>query len=71
MPLPDRLATDPRSAHYVAAVFEHDIGIRFIDMERSDVGGIVERRLSGVESAGLADCCGSGPDSQSGEVAAC
>jgi hypothetical protein len=37
MPLPDRLCTNPRSPHYVAAVFEHDIGIRFNDKERSDV----------------------------------
>lgn len=36
-PLPDRLSTDPRSPHHVAAVLEHDIGIRFNDRERSDV----------------------------------
>jgi hypothetical protein len=36
-PLPDRLSTDSRSPHYVAAVLEHDIGIRFNDKERSDV----------------------------------
>jgi Protein of unknown function (DUF3297) len=36
-PLPDRLATDPRSPHHVAAVFEHDIGVRFNDRERHDV----------------------------------
>jgi Protein of unknown function (DUF3297) len=36
-PLPDRLATDERSPHYVAAVFEHAIGIRFNGKERSDV----------------------------------
>ena len=35
--LPDRLSTNPRSAHYVAAVFERDIGIRFNDKERFDV----------------------------------
>jgi len=35
--LPDRLSIDPRSPHYSAAVFEHDIGIRFNDKERSDV----------------------------------
>jgi len=35
--LPDRLSTDSRSPHYVAAVLEHDIGIRFNDKERSDV----------------------------------
>ena len=36
-PLPDRLSTDPRSPHHVAAVFEQDIGIRFNGKERSDV----------------------------------
>jgi hypothetical protein len=36
-PLPDHLSADPRSPHHVAAVFEHDIGIRFNDKERSDV----------------------------------
>ena len=35
--LPDRLSIDPRSPHHIAAVFEHDIGIRFNDKERSDV----------------------------------
>jgi hypothetical protein len=35
--LPDRLSADPRSPHHVAAVFEHDIGIRFNDKERFDV----------------------------------
>ena len=35
--LPDRLSTDPRSPHHVAAVFERDIGIRFNDRERRDV----------------------------------
>jgi Protein of unknown function (DUF3297) len=35
--LPDHLSTDPRSPHHVAAVFEHDIGIRFNGKERSDV----------------------------------
>jgi Protein of unknown function (DUF3297) len=35
--LPDRLSTDPGSAHYVAAVFEHPIGIRFNGKERFDV----------------------------------
>lgn len=35
--LPDHLATDPRSPHHVAAVFAHDIGIRFNGKERSDV----------------------------------
>ncbi len=35
--LPDHLSTDPRSPHYAAAVFEHDVGIRFNDKERTDV----------------------------------
>ena len=36
-PLPDRLSTDPRSPHHVAAVFEHDIGIRLNGQQRFDV----------------------------------
>jgi len=36
-PLPDHLSTDPHSPHHVAAVFEHDIGIRLNGKERSDV----------------------------------
>jgi hypothetical protein len=36
-PLPDRLSADPRSAHYVAAVFEHDVGILLNGKERKDV----------------------------------
>jgi hypothetical protein len=36
-PLPDHLSTDPRSPHYNAQVFEHDIGIRLNDKERFDV----------------------------------
>jgi Protein of unknown function (DUF3297) len=36
-PLPDRLSTDSRSPYYVAAILEHDIGVRFNDRERSDV----------------------------------
>ncbi len=36
-PLPDRLSTDPRSPHYVAALMERDIGVRFNDHERRDV----------------------------------
>ena len=35
--LPDHLSIDARSPHHVAAVFEHDIGIRFNDKERGDV----------------------------------
>jgi hypothetical protein len=34
---PDRLSVDPRSPHHVAAIVEHDIGIRFNGLERSDV----------------------------------
>jgi hypothetical protein len=37
-PLPDRLSTDPRSPHHVAALFERGIGIRFNGKERFDVG---------------------------------
>lgn len=36
-PLPDRLSADPRSPHHVAAVFEHDVGIRFNGKDRVDV----------------------------------
>lgn len=36
-PLPDRLSIEPRSPHYIAAVFEHDVGIRLNDKERNDV----------------------------------
>ncbi|MBK6982270.1 MAG: DUF3297 family protein [Betaproteobacteria bacterium] len=36
-PLPDRLAVDPRSPHHVAAVLQHDIGIRLNGNERKDV----------------------------------
>lgn len=35
--LPDRLSIDARSPHHVAAVFAHDIGIRFNGKERFDV----------------------------------
>ncbi|MGE5452971.1 MAG: DUF3297 family protein [Acidobacteriota bacterium] len=35
--IPDRLSIDPRSPHYNAAVFEHEIGIRFNNKERGDV----------------------------------
>ncbi len=35
--LPDRLSVDPRSPFHVAAVFQHDIGIRFNGKERGDV----------------------------------
>ena len=36
-PLPDRLSIDPLSPHHVASVFEHGIGIRLNDKERSAV----------------------------------
>lgn len=35
--LPDHLSVDPRSPHHVAAVFQHDVGIRFNGKERTDV----------------------------------
>jgi hypothetical protein len=35
--LPDRLSIDPRSPHHLAAVFQHEIGIRFNDKDRHDV----------------------------------
>jgi len=35
--LPDRLSVNPRSKHYVAAIFEHDIGIKLNGKERFDV----------------------------------
>ena len=35
--LPDRLSVNPRSPYHVAAVFEHDIGIRLNGKERFDV----------------------------------
>lgn len=35
--LPDHLSVNSRSPHHVAAVFEHDVGIRFNDKERHDV----------------------------------
>ncbi|MGZ5200998.1 MAG: DUF3297 family protein [Telluria sp.] len=35
--LPDRLSIDPKSPHHVAAVFQHEIGIRFNDKDRHDV----------------------------------
>ena len=36
-PLPDHLSVDPRSPHHIAAVFEHDVGIRLNDKERLNV----------------------------------
>jgi hypothetical protein len=35
--LPDRLSADPRSPHHLAAVFEHEVGIRLNGKERTDV----------------------------------
>ena len=35
--LPDRLSVQPRSPHYVAEIFEHDIGIRLNGKERTNV----------------------------------
>jgi hypothetical protein len=35
--LPDRLSTNPRSPHHVAAAFERDITIRFNGKDRHDV----------------------------------
>jgi hypothetical protein len=35
--LPDHLSVDPRSPHHVAAVFEHEVGIRLNGKERHDV----------------------------------
>ncbi|MBP8018502.1 MAG: DUF3297 family protein [Hylemonella sp.] len=35
--LPDHLSVDPRSPHHLAAVFEHDVGIRLNGNERLDV----------------------------------
>lgn len=35
--LPDRLSIDPQSPHHIAAIFEHDIGIRLNDKDRNDV----------------------------------
>jgi len=36
-PFPDRLSIDPSSPYFNAAIFEHDVGIRFNDKERNDV----------------------------------
>ena len=36
-PLPDHLSSDPRSPHHVAAVFDHDVGIRLNDKELHNV----------------------------------
>lgn len=36
-PLPDRLSVDPQSPYFVAAVFEHEVGIRLDGRERHGV----------------------------------
>lgn len=36
-PLPDRLSIDVRSPFHIAAVFDHDVGIRLNGKERLDV----------------------------------
>jgi hypothetical protein len=35
--LPDRLSVDASSSFYNATVFEHDVGIRFNDVEKTNV----------------------------------
>lgn len=35
--LPDRLSVNPRSPHYNAEVFEHEVGIKLNGKERFDV----------------------------------
>ena len=35
--LPDHLSVDPRSPFHIAAVFEHEVGIRLNDKEHSNV----------------------------------
>ena len=36
-PLPDRLSVNPRSPHYNAEVFKHDVGIKLNDKEHLKV----------------------------------
>ncbi|HEU4375037.1 MAG TPA: DUF3297 family protein [Telluria sp.] len=36
-PLPDRLSVDPSSPFHIPSAFEHEVGIRFNDKDRSDV----------------------------------
>jgi hypothetical protein len=36
-PLPDRLSTDPRSPFYNEEVLQHDVGIRFKGVEKTNV----------------------------------
>jgi hypothetical protein len=35
--LPDHLSIDPRSKFHVPAVFQHEVGIKFNEKERTDV----------------------------------
>ncbi len=35
--LPDHLSIEQGSPHFIAAVFEHEVGVRFNDKERNDV----------------------------------
>ncbi|AKJ30825.1 glutathione peroxidase [Caldimonas brevitalea] len=35
--MPDRLSIDPKSPHHIAAVFQHEVAIRFNGKERFDV----------------------------------
>jgi hypothetical protein len=36
-PLPDRLSVDPSSPFHIPTAFEHEVGIKFNDKDRSDV----------------------------------
>ena len=36
-PLPDRLSSNPRSPHYVEAIFENEVGIMLNGKERTNV----------------------------------
>jgi hypothetical protein len=35
-PLPDRLSVDPSSPFHIPSAFEHEVGIKFNDKDRSD-----------------------------------
>lgn len=37
LPLPDRLSSNPRSPHYVEAIFEQNVGVRLNGKERTNV----------------------------------
>jgi len=43
-----------RSPHHLAAVFEHDVGIRFDDKERSDVAKYCIQSATWMPSAAFA-----------------